>query len=98
MTTLIVAKMMKSIMYLVLCLVQVLPSLWRSWSGSSTEDCKLGVTTNPYGSTKAMMERILTDVQFANPEMSVTLLVISIRIGAHESGLIGENQREFQIT
>ena len=33
-----------------------------------------GETTNPYGSTKAMMERILTDVQFANPEMSVTLL------------------------
>ena len=58
-----------------------------------TEDCKLGETTNPYGSTKAMMERILKDVQFANPEMSVTLLRYFNPIGAHESGLIGENPK-----
>ena len=58
-----------------------------------TEDCKLGETTNPYGATKAMMERILTDVQFANPEMSVTLLRYFNPIGAHESGLIGENPK-----
>lgn len=56
-----------------------------------TEDCKLGETTNPYGTSKAMMERILTDVQHACPQMSVTLLRYFNPIGAHESGLIGEN-------
>ena len=56
-----------------------------------TEDCKLGETTNPYGTSKAMMERILTDVQIANPDMSVTLLRYFNPIGAHKSGLIGEN-------
>ncbi len=56
-----------------------------------TENCKLGDTTNPYGTSKAMMERILTDVQIANPEMSVTLLRYFNPIGAHKSGLIGEN-------
>ena len=56
-----------------------------------TEDCKLGETTNPYGTSKAMMERILIDVQKAVPSMSVTLLRYFNPIGAHESGLIGEN-------
>ncbi|MGX8680487.1 MAG: UDP-glucose 4-epimerase GalE [bacterium] len=56
-----------------------------------TEDAKLGETTNPYGASKAMMERILTDVQKANPEMSVTLLRYFNPIGAHESGKIGED-------
>jgi UDP-glucose 4-epimerase len=56
-----------------------------------TENCKLGETTNPYGTSKAMMERILTDVQIANPDMSVTLLRYFNPIGAHKSGLIGEN-------
>lgn len=58
-----------------------------------TEDCKLGQTTNPYGSTKAMMERILTDVQHAVPSMSVTLLRYFNPIGAHESGLLGEDPK-----
>ena len=58
-----------------------------------TEDCKLGETTNPYGSTKAMMERILTDVQRAVPTMSVTLLRYFNPIGAHESGLLGEDPK-----
>jgi UDP-glucose 4-epimerase len=58
-----------------------------------TEDCPLGQTTNPYGSTKAMMERILTDVQHAIPSMSVTLLRYFNPIGAHESGLIGEDPK-----
>ena len=58
-----------------------------------TEDCKLGETTNPYGTSKAMMERILTDVQHACPEMSVTLLRYFNPIGAHESGLIGEDPK-----
>ncbi len=58
-----------------------------------TEDCELGETTNPYGTSKAMMERILTDVQHAYPEMSVTLLRYFNPIGAHESGLIGEDPK-----
>ncbi|MDO4466343.1 MAG: UDP-glucose 4-epimerase GalE [Bacillota bacterium] len=58
-----------------------------------TENCKLGETTNPYGSTKAMMERILTDVQRAVPSMSVTLLRYFNPIGAHESGLLGEDPK-----
>ncbi len=47
-------------------------------------------TTNPYGETKIMNERILTDTAKANPEFSVTLLRYFNPIGAHESGLIGE--------
>ena len=56
-----------------------------------TEDCQLGETTNPYGTSKAMMERILTDVQKACPHMSVTLLRYFNPIGAHRSGLLGED-------
>jgi len=48
-------------------------------------------TTNPYGSTKLMIERILTDVQKADNEWSVILLRYFNPIGAHESGEIGEN-------
>lgn len=55
-----------------------------------TEECPLGKTTNPYGETKAMLERILTDVQKADPEWSVVLLRYFNPIGAHESGIIGE--------
>ncbi|HHU18287.1 MAG TPA: UDP-glucose 4-epimerase GalE, partial [Clostridiales bacterium] len=47
-------------------------------------------TTNPYGETKAMSERILTDVAKANPDWSVALLRYFNPVGAHESGLIGE--------
>lgn len=47
-------------------------------------------TTNPYGSTKLMMEMILTDIAKADPEWSVVLLRYFNPIGAHESGLIGE--------
>lgn len=47
-------------------------------------------TTNPYGETKVMNERILTDTAKANTEFSVTLLRYFNPIGAHESGLIGE--------
>ena len=46
--------------------------------------------TNPYGWTKYMNERILTDVAAANPDWSVVLLRYFNPIGAHESGLIGE--------
>ncbi|WP_335871115.1 UDP-glucose 4-epimerase GalE [Bacillus sp. 2205SS5-2] len=47
-------------------------------------------TTNPYGETKAMSERILTDISKANPAFSVSLLRYFNPVGAHECGLIGE--------
>lgn len=47
--------------------------------------------TNPYGWTKLMNEQILTDVSKANPALSVVLLRYFNPIGAHESGLIGED-------
>ena len=46
--------------------------------------------TNPYGWTKYMNERILTDVAHANPDWSIVLLRYFNPIGAHESGRIGE--------
>ena len=55
-----------------------------------TEECPLGTTTNPYGETKKMLERILSDFQKANPDWHVMLLRYFNPIGAHESGLIGE--------
>ncbi|MGD6776288.1 UDP-glucose 4-epimerase GalE [Sutcliffiella horikoshii] len=54
------------------------------------ETMNLLPTTNPYGETKAMSERILTDIAKANPEFSVALLRYFNPVGAHESGLIGE--------
>lgn len=48
-------------------------------------------TTNPYGSTKRMIENILTDLQQADPEWNIILLRYFNPIGAHESGLIGED-------
>ncbi len=50
-------------------------------------------TTNPYGETKLMIERILADVCHANPDWSVSILRYFNPIGAHESGLIGEDPR-----
>ncbi|MEC1719048.1 UDP-glucose 4-epimerase GalE [Schinkia azotoformans] len=47
-------------------------------------------TTNPYGETKAMSERILTDMANANPAFSVSILRYFNPVGAHESGQIGE--------
>ena len=55
------------------------------------EDLDLKKTTNPYGETKAMSERILTDTSIANPNFSVSLLRYFNPVGAHESGLIGED-------
>ncbi|MBO7563498.1 MAG: UDP-glucose 4-epimerase GalE [Clostridiales bacterium] len=55
-----------------------------------TEECPLGTTTNPYGETKKMLERILTDYQKANSDSHVILLRYFNPIGAHESGLLGE--------
>ena len=56
-----------------------------------TEDFPVGATTNPYGTTKAMTERILTDVCKADPTQNVALLRYFNPIGAHKSGLIGED-------
>lgn len=47
-------------------------------------------TTNPYGETKAMCERILTDIAKANPDFGVSLLRYFNPVGAHDIGLIGE--------
>ena len=57
------------------------------------ENMKRGGCTNPYGWTKYMMEQILEDVAKAYPEMSVVLLRYFNPVGAHESGLIGENPK-----
>lgn len=54
------------------------------------ETMELLPTTNPYGETKAMSERILTDTVKANGDFGVTLLRYFNPVGAHESGLIGE--------
>ena len=56
-----------------------------------TEDFPVGNTTNPYGTTKVFNERILTDVCKADPTLNVALLRYFNPIGAHKSGLIGED-------
>ncbi len=56
-----------------------------------TESCPKGTCTNPYGWTKWMIEQILTDVQTANPDWNVILLRYFNPVGAHESGMIGED-------
>lgn len=56
-----------------------------------TEECPKGQCTNPYGQTKSMLEQILTDMQAADPEWNVVLLRYFNPLGAHKSGLIGEN-------
>ena len=50
-------------------------------------------TTNPYGETKLMIERILKDVAAANPDFSACILRYFNPIGAHESGTMGEDPR-----
>lgn len=56
-----------------------------------TEECPKGKITNPYGQTKAMLEQILTDLHSADPQWSVILLRYFNPVGAHKSGLIGED-------
>lgn len=50
-------------------------------------------TTNPYGETKLVIERILADICVSDPEWSVSILRYFNPIGAHESGLIGEDPK-----
>lgn len=58
-----------------------------------TEQCPKGEITNPYGRTKGMLEQILTDLHTADPDWNVVLLRYFNPIGAHESGLIGEDPK-----
>lgn len=55
-----------------------------------TEDMPDGQCTNPYGWTKLMIERILRDAAAADPELAVVVLRYFNPIGAHPSGLMGE--------
>ncbi len=55
------------------------------------EEMKTGGTTNPYGTTKYMIEIILDDFHKADKDWGVTLLRYFNPIGAHKSGRIGEN-------
>lgn len=55
-----------------------------------TEDSKVGGTTNPYGTSKLMVEKILEDVYHSDPTWNISILRYFNPIGAHESGLIGE--------
>lgn len=56
-----------------------------------TEEHPKGAPTNPYGWTKWMIEQILTDAHTGDPDWNVVLLRYFNPIGAHESGLIGED-------
>ncbi len=56
-----------------------------------TEDMKIGGTTNPYGTTKYMIELILQDLYASDNEWSITILRYFNPVGAHKSGMIGEN-------
>lgn len=56
-----------------------------------TEECPKGECTNPYGWTKSMLEQILIDIQKADPDWNIVILRYFNPIGAHKSGLIGEN-------
>lgn len=57
------------------------------------EDFPVGATTNPYGRSKYIIEEILRDVHQASPDWSVALLRYFNPVGAHVSGLIGEDPR-----
>lgn len=56
-----------------------------------SETAITGGTTNPYGTSKYMVERMLMDIQAADQRWSMTLLRYFNPVGAHESGLIGED-------
>ncbi|MDE7463962.1 MAG: UDP-glucose 4-epimerase GalE, partial [Clostridiales bacterium] len=56
-----------------------------------TEECKTGGTTNPYSTSKLFQERILSDLYESDKSWTVILLRYFNPVGAHESGLIGED-------
>ena len=55
-----------------------------------TENMERGKTTSPYGTTKAMIEKVLEDLYTSDNSWNITLLRYFNPVGAHESGLIGE--------
>ena len=55
-----------------------------------TEECKIGGTTNPYGTTKLFIEQILQDLYKSDNSWDIAILRYFNPVGAHESGLIGE--------
>lgn len=58
---------------------------------AATEDFPVGGTTNPYGTSKLMLEQILTDIHKADNSWNIALLRYFNPVGAHQSGLIGED-------
>ena len=56
-----------------------------------TENSKVGGTTNPYGTSKYMVEQIMRDIAKAEPRFNMTILRYFNPVGAHASGLIGED-------
>jgi len=56
-----------------------------------TEDFPVGNTTNPYGTSKYMIERILEDVYISDNSFKIAILRYFNPVGAHESGMIGED-------
>lgn len=56
-----------------------------------SEECQTGGTTNPYGTSKLIVEQILRDFSLAQPEFRITCLRYFNPVGAHESGRIGED-------
>ena len=58
-----------------------------------TEDSKVGGTTNPYGTTKLFIEQILKDVYKSDNSWDICILRYFNPVGAHESGLIGEEPK-----
>ena len=58
-----------------------------------TEECKIGGTTNPYGTTKLFIEQILQDLYVSDDTWDIAILRYFNPVGAHESGLIGEDPK-----
>lgn len=58
-----------------------------------TEECEVGGTTNPYGTTKLFIEQILKDVYKSDNTWDICILRYFNPVGAHESGLIGEEPK-----
>ena len=58
-----------------------------------TEDCKIGGTTNPYGTSKLFIEQILKDIYASDNSWDIIILRYFNPVGAHESGRIGEDPK-----
>lgn len=58
-----------------------------------TEECKIGGTTNPYGTSKLFIEQILQDLYKSDNSWDIAILRYFNPVGAHESGLIGEDPK-----